>query len=70
VNDISSFLGYFYRSTCALSSTKYFIANLNFFVVALIYVNLKQKFVSEDGYKRLMANQMSLNLINIGQNSV
>jgi hypothetical protein len=58
VNDTSSFLCCFYRATCAFSSAKYPIANLYFPVVALIYVNLKQELVSEDGYKRLMATQM------------
>jgi hypothetical protein len=58
VIDISSFLGCFYRATCAFSGTKYPTVNLYFPVVALIYVNLKQKLVSEDGYKRLMASQM------------
>jgi hypothetical protein len=58
VIDISSLLGYFYRVTCAFSSTKYPTANLYFPVVALIYMNLKQELVSENGYKRLMASQM------------
>jgi hypothetical protein len=58
VIDISSFLGCFYRATCAFSGTKYPTANLYFPVVALIYVNLKQELVSDDGYKRLMASQM------------
>ncbi|XP_062170450.1 zinc finger BED domain-containing protein RICESLEEPER 1-like [Alnus glutinosa] len=58
VNDISSFLGCFYRATCAFSGTKYLTVNLYFPVVALIYVNLKQELVSEDGYRRLMASQM------------
>jgi hypothetical protein len=58
VIDISSFLGCFYCATCAFSDTKYPTANLYFPVVALIYVNLKQELVSEDGYKRLMASQM------------
>jgi hypothetical protein len=56
--DISSFLGYFYSATCAFYDTKYPITNLYFFVVALIYVILKQELVSADGYRRLMANQM------------
>jgi hypothetical protein len=58
VNDISSFLGCFYRATCTFSGTKYPTANLYFPVVALIYLNLKQELVSEDGYRRLMACQM------------
>lgn len=56
--DISSFLRCFYRATCAFSGTKYPTTNLYFSVVALIYVNLKQELVSEDGYKRLMASRM------------
>jgi hypothetical protein len=40
------------------SSTKYPTANVYFPVVALIYLNLKQELVNEDGYKRLMASQM------------
>jgi hypothetical protein len=59
VNDISSFLGCFYRATCAFSGTKYLTVNLYFPVVALIYVNLKQELVSEDGYMRLMASMIS-----------
>jgi hypothetical protein len=58
VNDISSFLGCFYRAICAFSGTKYPTANLYFPVVALIYLNLKQELVIEDGYRRLMASQM------------
>jgi len=58
VIDISSFLGCFYSATCAFSSTKYPTTNLYFLVVALIYVNLKQELVNENGYKRLMASQM------------
>jgi len=58
VNDISSFLGCFYRATCACSGTKYPTVNLYFPVVALIYVNLKQELVGEDGYRRLMTSQM------------
>jgi hypothetical protein len=58
VIDISSFLDCFYCATCAFSSTKYPTANLYFIVVALIYVNLKHEFVSEDVDKRSMANQM------------
>jgi hypothetical protein len=58
VNDINSFLDCFYRVTCDFSSTKYPTANLYFSVVALIYLNLKQELVSEDGYRRLMASQM------------
>jgi hypothetical protein len=58
VIDISSFLGCFYCATCAFSGTKYPTANLYFPVVALIYVNLKQELVSEDGYKRLIVSQM------------
>ena len=40
VIDISSFLGCFYRATCAFSGTKYPTTNLYFPVVALIYMNL------------------------------
>ena len=58
VIDISSFLGCFYRATCAFSGTKYPTTNLYFPVVALIYVNLKQELMSENVYKRSMANQM------------
>jgi hypothetical protein len=58
VNDINSFLYCFYRATCAFSGTKYSTTNLYFPVVALIYVNLKQELVSEDGNRRLMASQM------------
>ncbi|XP_062150423.1 zinc finger BED domain-containing protein RICESLEEPER 2-like [Alnus glutinosa] len=58
VNDISSFLGCFYCAICAFSGTKYPTANVYFPVVALIYLNLKQDLVNEDGYKRLMTSQM------------
>jgi len=58
MNDISSFLGCFYRATCAFSGTKYHTANLYFPVVAFIFVNLKQELVSEDGYRRLTTSQM------------
>jgi hypothetical protein len=58
VIDISSFLGYFYRATCAFSGTKYPTANLYFLIVALMYVNLKKELLSEDEDKRSMANQM------------
>jgi hypothetical protein len=58
VIDISSFLGCFYRATCAFSGTKYPTANLYFPVIALIYVNLKKELVSEDEDKRSMENQM------------
>jgi hypothetical protein len=37
---------------------QYPITNLYFPLVALIYVNLKQELVSEDGYRRLMADPM------------
>jgi len=58
VNDISSFLGCFYRATCAFFGTKYPTANLYFPIVVLIYLNLKQELVSEDEYRRLMVSQM------------
>ena len=58
VIDISSFLGYFYRATCAFFGTKYHTTNLYFPIVALMYVNLKKELLSEDENKRSMANQM------------
>jgi hypothetical protein len=58
VNDINNFLDCFYRATYVFFCTKYPTTNLYFPLVALIYVNLKQELVSEDGYRRLMASQM------------
>jgi hypothetical protein len=48
VIDISSFLGCFYRATCAFSGAEYPTSNLYFPIVALMYMNLKKELVSED----------------------
>ncbi|XP_059435370.1 zinc finger BED domain-containing protein RICESLEEPER 2-like [Corylus avellana] len=58
VNNIKSFLAYFYQATCAFSGTKYSTANLYFPVIAMIYVSLKEDVLSEDEHKSLIATQM------------
>ncbi|XP_059436902.1 E3 ubiquitin-protein ligase UPL3-like [Corylus avellana] len=58
VDNIKSFLACFYQATCAFSGTKYPTANLYFYVIAMIYVSLKEDIVSGDEHKSLMATQM------------
>jgi hypothetical protein len=58
VDNICSFLACFYEATCIFSGIKYPIANLYFPVIAMIYVSLKEKLMSEDGHKKLMAIEM------------
>lgn len=72
MDDIKSFLAYFYRAICEFSSTKYPATNLYFPMVSLIYVTLKQQIQCEDEYKRLMATQISqiLEILIIIQRSV
>jgi hypothetical protein len=58
VDNIRSFLACFYKATCVFFGTKYPTANLNFPVIAMIYVSLKEELMGEDEHKKLMATQM------------
>jgi hypothetical protein len=58
VDNIRSFLAYFYEAICVFSGTKYPAANLYFFVIAMIYVSLKKDLAGEDENKKLMATQI------------
>jgi hypothetical protein len=58
VDNIRSFLAYFYEATCVFSSTKYPTTNLYFPVIAKIYISLKEELMGEDEHKKLMATEM------------
>jgi hypothetical protein len=58
VDNIRSFLAYFYEAICVFSGTKYPAANLYFLVIAMIYVSLKKDLAGEDEHKKLMATQI------------
>ena len=58
MDNIRSFLAYFYEATCVFFGTKYATANLYSPVIAMIYVFFKEKLMGEAEHKKLMATKM------------